>query len=44
MEAVLEKLRSLPEQVHIQKFLKFEKLNLKTQLYNKTNKLNAILK
>ena len=44
IEKVLEKFRSLPEATHISKFLKFEKLNLKTQLYNKTNKLDAILK
>lgn len=44
MEKVLEKFRNLPESVHISKFLKFEKLNLKTQIYNKSNKLDAILK
>jgi hypothetical protein len=44
IEQVLEKFRSLPEATHISKFLKFEKLNLKTQLYNKTNKLDSILK
>ena len=30
MEKVLEKFRNLPESVHISKFLKYEKLNLKT--------------
>lgn len=44
MEKVLEKFRNLPESVHISKFLKYEKLNLKTQIYNKSNKLDAILK
>ena len=44
MEKVLEKFRNLPESVHIKKFLKYEKLNLKTQIYNKSNKLDAILK
>lgn len=44
MDVVLDKLRSLPETVHIKKFLKYEQLNLKTQLYNKTSKVEAILK
>ena len=44
MEIVLEKFRSLPEAVHISKFLNYEKVNLKTQMYNKSNKLDAILK
>ena len=44
MDQVINKLRSLPETVHINKFLKYEKLNLRTQMYNKTSKVEAILK
>ena len=34
MEAVLEKFNKLPESEQMAKFMKYEKLNIKTKLYN----------
>ena len=44
MEKILEKFRSLPEKEHINKFMKYEKVNLKTQIYNKNIKMDQMLK
>ena len=44
MEALMQKFRDLPESEQIRKFIQFERLNYKTQLYNKSRKIDSILK
>ena len=44
IEAMLQKFRDLPESEHIRKFIQFERLNYKTQLYNKSRKIDSIMK
>lgn len=44
VEAMLQKFRDLPESEHIRKFIQFERLNYKTQLYNKSRKIDSIMK
>ena len=44
MEEMLEKFRSLPEAEQIKGYMKYERLNYKTQLYNKSRKVDSILK
>ena len=41
---MLKKFRDLPESEHIRKFMQFERLNYKTQLYNKSRKIDSIMK
>ena len=43
-EAMCEKFRSLGEREHIKKFLKYEKTNAKTHLYNKNRKIESMMK
>ena len=44
MEHMLEKFRAMPESEHIRKFQKYERLNYMTQLYNKSIKIDSIMK
>ena len=39
-----EKFRSLGERKHIEKFLKYEKTNAMTHLYNKNRKIESMMK
>ena len=43
-EAMLKKFRELPESEHIKSFIKYERVNYKTQLYNKSRKIDSIMK
>lgn len=41
---MIAKFREMPESVHIKNFIKYERLNYKTQLYNKGRKVESIMK
>ena len=43
-EKLMEKFRSLGESVHIKKFMKYEKTNAMTHLYNKNRKIDSMMK
>ena len=40
----MKKFRDLPESDHIKAFTKYERMNYKTQLYNKSRKIDSIMK
>ena len=44
VEAMLKKFRDMPESEHIKNFMKYERVNYKTQLYNKSRKIDSIMK
>ena len=44
VEAMLKKFRDMPESEHIRNFMKYERVNYKTQLYNKSRKIDSIMK
>ena len=44
VEKMLDKFRQMPESEHIKNFKKYEKINYMTQLYNKSRKVDSILK
>ena len=44
VEALLQKFRDMPESEHIKSFIKYERVNYKTQLYNKSRKIDSIMK
>ena len=44
IEKMLEKFRNMPESEHIKRFIKYERVNYKTQLYNKSRKVDSIMK
>lgn len=44
VEKMLEKFRNMPEQEHIKSFKKYERVNYMTQLYNKSRKIDSIMK
>ena len=41
---MLKKFRDMPESEHIRNFMKYERVNYKTQLYNKSRKIDSIMK
>jgi len=41
---MLQKFRDMPESEQIKKFIKYERVNYKTQLYNKSRKIESIMK
>ena len=41
---MLDKFVALGEHEHIKRYMKFEKMNKKTQLYNKGRKISSMLK
>ena len=41
---MLDKFRAMPESEHIKNFKKYDKINYMTQLYNKSRKVDSILK
>ena len=43
VEAMLKKFRAMPESEHIKNFMKYERVNYKTQLYNKSRKIDSIM-
>jgi len=44
LEQMLQKFREMPESEQIKKFIKYERVNFKTQLYNKSRKIDSIMK
>ena len=44
VEAMLDKFRKMPESEHIKSFKKYERVNYMTQLYNKSRKIDSIMK
>ena len=44
LEQMLQKFRDMPESEQIKKFIKYERVNYKTQLYNKSRKIESIMK
>lgn len=44
IENMLQKFRDMPESEHIKSFMKYERVNYKTQLYNKSRKIDSIMK
>jgi hypothetical protein len=44
LEQMLQKFREMPESEQIKKFIKYERVNYKTQLYNKSRKIDSIMK
>ena len=44
VEAMQKKFRDMPESEHIKNYKKYEKINQMTQLYNKSRKIESIMK
>ena len=44
VEARQKKFRDMPESEHVKSFMKYERVNYKTQLYNKSRKIDSIMK